>query len=189
MQNFDCDPGQTSKPFEHRDHLRLLMASALLSSLIIIGTFLRIPFFLGIPITFQVPMIQVATFGLPKPYGIYSVAGYLLLGAAGFPVFTAGGGIGLFFEKTGGYLVGFLIATILFQVQPRWWKTNILTQFLALLLHTVVIFALGIGWHCYLEGIPVLKMVTTMTPFFGVAFIKLFISLFLLHQFEKILNR
>lgn len=188
MHNFDCDSSSNTEPFSKRQHMRLLMAAALISTCIIIGTFLRIPFLFGIPITFQVPMIQVATFALPKPYGIYSVCTYLLLGAAGFPVFTAGGGIGLFFEKTGGYLVGFFIATLIFQLMKSWWKENIALLFIALFLHTALIFLCGMSWHCHIENLAFHTLAASMSPFFAVAFCKLFLSLFLILQFQKMLR-
>ena len=63
-------------------------------------------------------MIQLAALGLPAPFGILAVSLYLTLGV-GFPVFSNGGGISYFSEITGGYLVGFWIATFLCQILQK----------------------------------------------------------------------
>ena len=145
--------------------IRSLVLSALFTVLIIMGTLLKIPFFFGIPLTFQVPVIQIAALGLPKPYGIFAVANYLFLGAVGLPVFSFGGGIHLFFEKTGGYLVGFLIATVVLQIFRDFFLSKPIITLIGLFLHTLVIFTLGILWHSYVDQLGVTKLIFAMQPF------------------------
>jgi len=165
--------------------LSLPILSALCCALIILGTQIRIPFFFGVPLTLQTPMIQVAALCLPHPYGIYSVGLYLILGAAGFPVFAMGGGIAYLMEKTGGYLLGFLIATLPLQFFRPLCISSRTSLFLALSLHTVVIFLCGIGWHAYLEGLPFLQLAAAMAPFYFAAFIKILFTIFLVESLLK----
>ncbi len=69
---------------------------------------------------------------------------YLLLGAAGLPVFSGGhGGIGALFGITGGYLLGFLALTGLFTALPR-------HPHLALCLGTLLSYAVAVAWTALL---------------------------------------
>jgi biotin transport system substrate-specific component len=162
-----------------------MILAALCCALITAGTQIRIPFFLGVPLTLQTPMIQVAALCLPAPYGIYSVLLYLLLGAAGFPVFAYGGGLAYFFEKTGGYLFGFLIATVPLQRYRSYWVSSRARLLASLFLHTMIIFVCGILWHANLEKIPLTTLFAAMTPFYIAAVVKLFFSLFLITALNR----
>lgn len=93
---------------------------------------------------FQIP-ITLQTFGLfaillllGGKRGLCSVCLYLLLGAVGLPVFASfGGGLGVLFGPTGGFLWGFLPASLLFLLfggKKRGEKQNLLLLFLGLLL-------------------------------------------------------
>ena len=137
-------------------------------------------------------MIQIAALGLPKPYGIFAVANYLFLGAVGLPVFSFGGGIHLFFEKTGGYLVGFLIATVVLQIFRDFFLSKPIITLIGLFLHTLVIFTLGILWHSYVDQLGVTKLIFAMQPFFAMALLKIVLTFAILgkvrQQIEKRLS-
>lgn len=156
--------------------LKYLMLASLFCALIVVGTQIRIPFFFGVPLTMQTPMIQMAALYLPYPFGIYAVLLYLILGAAGFPVFSGGGGPTYFLGPTGGYLIGFFVATILLQVRrPRWISSSfmILT---ALTLHTLIIFLFGISWHSHQASLAFWQLAMGMSPFYLVALIKILLT-------------
>ncbi len=72
----------------------------------------RIPLpFTPVPMTLQVFVVYLAALTLGANRSLPVVAGYLLLGAAGLPVFSGGAaGFGHLFGATGGYLLGFLPA-------------------------------------------------------------------------------
>lgn len=76
------------------------------AGLTVVGTFLRIPFPL-VPLTLQVLIVLLAGFTLGPKYGMISQVIYLLLGLAGLPVFSGGGGIGAVFSPTFGYLLSY----------------------------------------------------------------------------------
>ena len=86
--------------------------TALFASLIIVGAYIRFPL-PPVPITLQT--LFVISTGLlgGTAIGVSSVAIYLLLGAVGLPVFTAGGGLGILLGPTGGFLLGLLPAALL----------------------------------------------------------------------------
>ena len=110
-------------------------------------------------------MIQLAALGLPAPFGILAVSLYLTLGAFGFPVFSNGGGISYFFEITGGYLVGFWIATFLCQILQKKIMKHWLSILFALIVHSTIIYLLGISWQAYITNTSWMDVAIAMTPF------------------------
>ncbi len=77
------------------------------------GAYIRIPLpFTPIPITLQTFFVIFAGALLGKRLGSLSQAGYLLFGIFGLPVFTGGlYGFARLFGPTGGYLIGFVLAS------------------------------------------------------------------------------
>ena len=79
----------------------------LFTALIAIGAFIRIPVPVC-PFTLQLLFTTLAGLILGSRSGALSVALYVLLGLAGVPVFTEGGGPSYIFQPTFGYLIGFI---------------------------------------------------------------------------------
>jgi biotin transport system substrate-specific component len=90
-----------------------MVKAALLAALIAATSQLSIPQpFSAVPITLQVFFVLLAGAVLGPLYGSLSMVVYVLLGLAGLPVFANGGsGIGTLVGPTGGYLIGFILAT------------------------------------------------------------------------------
>ncbi len=95
---------------------------------------------------------------------------YLFEGAVGLPVFagTPEKGIGLAYMLggTGGYLVGFVLATVACGwLAERGWDRNVVTTALAMLVGTVLIYIPGLLWLGVLYGWdkPILEW--GLTPF------------------------
>ena len=86
--------------------------------------------------------------------GIATVGLYLIEGIFGLPVFSnspeKGVGIVYFTGPTMGYLIGFLLATLLAGYLDL--KTNIVSIFLKLILSVSVIYILGLIWLGILIG-------------------------------------
>lgn len=81
-------------------------------SAIVIGAFVRIPLpFTPVPVTLQTFFVLLSGAALGARFGSLPVILYLLLGAAGAPIFAgAAGGIPALLGPTGGYLLGFAAA-------------------------------------------------------------------------------
>ena len=87
-----------------------LARAGLMAALIVVCTHLSIPLPGGVPLTLQTFAVALAGFLLGPAWGTLAVLAYLLLGAAGLPVFSGfTGGLGKFFGPTGGFLWGFLL--------------------------------------------------------------------------------
>ena len=85
-----------------------LAYTALFSVLIAVCAWVSIPMPRPlVPFTMQTFAVFMSVMCLGGRRGLYSVTVYLLLGAAGVPVFTGfRGGLGVLLDTTGGYLLG-----------------------------------------------------------------------------------
>jgi biotin transport system substrate-specific component len=83
--------------------------------------------------------------------GLVTIGAYLLLGALGADVFAGSSadknGIGYMMGTTGGYLVGYALATALLgTLARRGWDRNVGWMALAMLLGNVVLYVPGVAW-------------------------------------------
>lgn len=79
---------------------------AMFVALIATGAFIKIPVPV-VPFTLQYLFTMLAGLLLGAKKGCLSVCVYIILGLAGLPVFTQGGGPGYIFQPTFGYIIGF----------------------------------------------------------------------------------
>ena len=91
---------------------RSMVYCALFTALIAVGAFIRVPVPV-VPFTLQYLFTMLAGLLLGSKRGAVSVAVYVLLGLAGLPIFTEGGGLGYIFKPSFGYLVGFCVGAYL----------------------------------------------------------------------------
>lgn len=87
-----------------------LTMAALVASLLAASAWVSIPIG-AVPLTLQVFIVLLAGLLLRPGAATTAVGVYVLMGAAGLPVFSGGrGGIGVLAGPTGGYLIGFVAA-------------------------------------------------------------------------------
>ena len=97
-----------NRSFTTRDIATVAMGVALIGVCSWVSIPMTIPFTMQ---TFAVCLVT-ALFGLRR--GMWTVLCYILLGAAGVPVFSGfKGGIGALLGTTGGYIVGFLFTALI----------------------------------------------------------------------------
>ena len=116
----------------------------------------QIPF-LPVPMTLQTLVVLIIGMAYGWRLGAATVALYLAQGAVGLPVFagTPEKGIGLAYMigPTGGYLVGFLLATMAVgYLAERGWDRNIFTTAGAMLIGNALIYIPGLFWLGSLIG-------------------------------------
>lgn len=126
-------------------NLRMMVRAALFTVLITIGAYISLP--IGeVPIVLSDFFVMLCSLLLGWPWSVVSVGMYLLLGAIGLPVFAGGsGGLQNFYGPTGGYLVGFFIASGLIGLISNN-KNNWVYDAIALLAGSAAVFALGVLW-------------------------------------------
>lgn len=87
-----------------------LIVTAMFTSLMIAGTFIRIPFPL-LPVTLQTFICGLAGMIIGPKLGALSMLVYTALGLAGIPIFAGGGGITYVFNKSFGFILGFIVGS------------------------------------------------------------------------------
>jgi biotin transport system substrate-specific component len=137
------------------NQLRMMVYASLFAALTAVGAFLAIP--IGpVPIVLQNMFVYLAGLLLGGRWGLASVGVYLLAGACGLPVFAGGlGGISRFIGPTGGYLIGYLPAVFLIGTMSQKANPRVVSDVLAMICGTLVLYACGISW---------LKIATGMSP-------------------------
>lgn len=83
--------------------------------------------------------------------GLVTILGYMLIGALGFDVFAGSSaeknGLAYMIGGTGGYLVGYVLATVfLGWTARRGWDRSVLWMGLALLIGNIIIYVPGVAW-------------------------------------------
>lgn len=124
------------------------------------------------PVPINLATLSVLTIGLtygPK-LGLMTVFGYLILGTLGFDVFANSSakvnGMEYMLGSTGGYLFGYLLATIALGFLARaGWDRNVFKIVLALIIGNALIYIPGIFWlaELYTWNKPILAW--GLTPF------------------------
>ena len=188
-------------------NIRKTVLTALFASLIIVGAYIRFPL-PPVPITLQTLFVITASLLGGTAIGVSSVLIYLLLGAVGLPVFTAGGGLGILFGPTGGFLFGLLPASLLAGIAGNYAKKTELNSndkeenrtdtkakkrnkntylFLCILfgtLATVAIYAVGVPFLKYNRALSwKVAIQVGMLPFLIGDTIKLIVSVQLAQMF------
>ena len=124
------------------------------------------------PVPINLATLSVLTIGLtygPK-LGLTTVFGYLIIGTLGFDIFANSSakvnGMEYMLGGTGGYLFGYLLATIALGFLARaGWDRNVFKIVLALIIGSVLIYIPGIFWlaKLYTWNKPILAW--GLTPF------------------------
>ena len=102
--------------------------------------------------------------------GLVTILGYMIIGALGFDVFAGSSaekfGIQYMMGGTGGYLVGYVLATFaLGALARRGWDQDIVTMGAALLVGNVLIYVPGLIWLGMLYGWDQPILAWGLTPF------------------------
>lgn len=98
-----------------------LCIAALLTALTAVISQIALPLpFSGVPVTLQIFAVALCGYLLGPLYGSLSIALYIGLGLCGVPVFAGfNTGIGAITGPTGGFILGFIILTLLCGVGSR----------------------------------------------------------------------
>ncbi|MDD3057057.1 MAG: biotin transporter BioY [Spirochaetia bacterium] len=136
-----------------------ILLTALFSALVIVGAYIRIPL-PPVPITLQTLFVLLAGFLGGTRMAVASTAIYLLLGMVGLPVFTSGGGLGILFGPTGGFLLGLLPASLLAGIAGNMkQKSERPKRYLLLCILTGLAATITV----YLVGVPYLKYTRSLS--------------------------
>ena len=125
--------------------LRMPVFAALFAALIVVGAYLRIP--IGpVPVVLANFFVILSGAVLGAKWGGASVGLYLLLGVVGLPVFAGGGGLAYLTGPTGGYLIGYLPASILVGLITVRKTRTVAANLIGLFSGAIIIYLLGVPW-------------------------------------------
>lgn len=99
-----------TRPVVQNRTARALIGVLVFALLTALGAHVAIPLIGGVPVTLQTLFVTMAGALLGPYLGAASQLLYLAIGAAGAPVFAAGGGLAYLAGPTGGYLLSYPIA-------------------------------------------------------------------------------
>ena len=174
--------------------LRNLILTALFAALTAIGAFIRIPFAFS-SITLQFFFTAMAGVLLGARWGAASQAVYVLLGLAGLPIFTQGGGFSYVLQPTFGFLVGLIPAAWLIGYMSRkksgfWWLC------LSCLAGLGVLYLIGMPYMAVILNVYLAKgmslwalLMAGMLPFLPGDLVKIAVTALLCGRLRPVLSR
>ena len=132
-----------------------------------------------------------ATYG-PR-LGLATILGYMIIGALGFDVFASSSaeayGLTYMMGGTGGYLVGYVLATLALGWAARaGWDRSVPMMAFAMLLGNVLIYVPGVAWLGVLYGFDQPILAWGLTPFLIGDALKLVLAALLVPAVWKMLG-
>lgn len=109
-----------------------------------------------VPFTLQTFAVHAVCMLLGWRRGSASVAAYILLGAAGLPVFAGmRGGYAVLMGPTGGYIIGFLPMALLVGFLYKKLRSNRVLSALSMIGGEIVMYAFGTAWFVIVYPSPI----------------------------------
>ena len=146
------------------DFVYVLLTSIIGSFLLAISSKVQIPL-TPVPVTLQTLVLLVMSMFLGWRGAVGATSLYLFQGAIGLPVFAHGGGFIILFGPTGGYLFGFLIASLVVgYLAEKGWDKSVVLTFTSMTIGTLIIYLFGVIWLSYLKNLNT-ALVFGLLPF------------------------
>lgn len=127
--------------------------------------------------------------------GLYTMVVYLLLGAVGVPVFSGfRGGLGVLLDTTGGYIIGFVAAALVYWLLTAKLGDSLPLKAAACVLGLAVCYAFGTAWFLvvYARTTGPIGVTTALGwcvfPYIAPDLLKLALALLLSRRVEKFLK-
>lgn len=163
---------------------------ALFTSLISVCAWMTVPF--AVPFTMQTFGVFVTLALLGGKRGTVSIICYILLGVFGLPVFSGfNGGVSALFGATGGYIMGFIIASLLFWLLERLLGKKTWVLAISAVLGLLACYIFGSAWYMlfYMSETGSVgfaaALVTCVLPYIIPDILKIMLSLLLKKRLGK----
>ncbi|MCK9298987.1 biotin transporter BioY [Methanoculleus sp. YWC-01] len=142
---------------------RILAYSGTFVALIAAGSWISVPL-PPVPLTLQTLFVLLAGIVM-KRYGAIPVALYVLLGAAGLPVYHNGtAGLGVLLGPTGGFLIGFIPAALVAGLAYE--HESPASRITGLIAAVILIYAFGVAWLVYSASLSIYQAILVgVAPF------------------------
>ena len=140
------------------------------TALIAVGAFIKVPVPV-VPFTLQFLFTMLAGLLLGSRMGAVSVAVYMLLGLAGLPIFTEGGGVWYVLKPSFGYIIGFCIgAYVTGKMAEKMRKPTIAGYLMANFTGLFLVYGMGMLYY-YIISNYVIDVPIGVWPLFLYCFI------------------
>lgn len=139
---------------KRRNLIVTLTLSALFCTLIIIGSFIRIPMPNMMPVTLQTFFVLFTALTLSVKASTLAITTYITLGLIGLPIFSGGGGLGYVLMPNFGFIIGFLFVTVIMSVITQRLKYRKLWQYIIIsAFGMAVIYIIGILYFAFITNV------------------------------------
>lgn len=174
--------------------LRLKQAALVVMGIAIlaIAAKIKVPMW-PVPITMGTFAVLTLGAAYGARLGVVTIMGYMLVGALGFDVFAGSSaeaaGLTYMMGGTGGYLVGYVLATLaLGALAARGWDRSVTRMAAAMLIGNALIYVPGLLWLGQLYGWDKPILAWGLTPFLIGDAIKLALAALLLPAVWKLVG-
>ncbi len=127
---------------------REMVLAAMMTALMAVCSWISIPS--TVPFTLQTFAVFCAVGLLGGRNSLFAILAYLLIGAAGVPVFAGpSGGAGIILGTTGGYMMGFIFIALICWAVEKFSVKHIAVRIIAMLIGITVMYLFGTAWFMY----------------------------------------
>ena len=177
-----------NKPQEHFSQLTNFVTVVICSFLLILSAKIKVDLY-PVPMTMQPLAVLLIAMLCGRNISVAAVSLYLFQGIIGFPVFAYGGGLPYLLGPTGGFLFGFLFASLLIgEFADRGWGKTPLKSVFAMLLGLIIIYTFGVLQLSILKGFD-FAIINGLKPFIVGDLYKLILAALLIPQIWKLVNK
>jgi len=142
-----------------------------------------------VPMTLQPLAVLMIAMLCGRNISVAAVSLYLFQGMVGFPVFAYGGGLPYLLGPTGGFLFGFLFASMVIgELADRGWGKHYFKSVFAMLIGLIIIYSCGVFQLSILKGFD-FAIINGLKPFIIGDLYKLILASLLIPQIWKLTNK
>ena len=172
---------------EHFSTLTNFITVVICSLLLVLSAKIKVDLY-PVPMTLQPLAVLMIAMLCGRNISVAAISLYLFQGMIGLPVFAYGGGLLYLLGPTGGFLFGFLFASIIIgELADRGWGKYLFKSVIAMLIGLLVIYTCGVLQLSFLEGFD-FAIINGLKPFIAGDLYKLILAALLLPQIWKLGN-
>ena len=176
------------KSKDHFSQLTNFVTIVTCSLLLILSAKIKVDLY-PVPMTLQPLAVLMIAMLCGRNISVAAVTLYLIQGMVGLPVFAYGGGLPYLLGPTGGFLFGFLFASILIgELADRGWGKSLIKSVFAMLIGLFTIYICGVFQLSILKGFD-FAIINGLKPFIIGDLYKLILAALLLPQIWKLVDK
>ena len=173
---------------ENFSQLTNFVTVVICSLLLILSAKIKVDLY-PVPMTLQPLAVLLIAMLCGRNIAVAAVSLYLFQGMVGIPVFAYGGGLPYLLGPTGGFLFGFLFASIIIgELADRGWGKSHLKSVFAMSLGLIVIYTFGILQLSVLKGFD-FAIINGFKPFIVGDLYKLILAALVIPQIWKLIDK